>query len=71
MNNYLDKKTERKLIALGNKRFYRALILSVLWEVFILAWWLVWSVNSQRPFADIRTYFPLVFCVIPFCCLAF
>jgi hypothetical protein len=66
-SKYLDKKTERKLIEKGNKRFYTALMLSVIWEVIVLAWWFTWSINAQRPLDDIRTYIPLVLCVIPFC----
>ena len=65
-HKYLDKKTERKLIEKGNKRFYTAWMLSVIWEIIILAWWFTWSINSQRPLDDIRTYIPLIMCVVPF-----
>lgn len=66
MKAYLDKNAERKLTALGDKRFYKAFIVSIAWEILVLVLWIFWSINSQRAFGDIRTYLPIVFCVIPF-----
>lgn len=67
MKEYLNKNAERNLLELGNKKFYKALILTVIWEIFIFTLWFVWVVKFQRPLEDIRTYLPLVFCAIPFC----
>lgn len=66
MNEYLNKNTESKLIALGNKRYYRAWILTVAWILFVLVAFLLFMIKNQRSFFEIRNYILLVFCVLPF-----
>ncbi len=66
MDKYLDKNTERKLIALGNKRYYRALILTALWIFFVLAAFVVFMLTDHRDFSELRNYILLAFVVLPF-----
>lgn len=66
MDKYLDKNTERKLVALGNKRYYRALILTALWMLFVLVAFVVFMLTDHRDFSVLRNYILLVFCILPF-----
>ena len=66
MNKYLDKNTERKLISLGNKRFYKVLALTVAWIVFVIAGFIMFVINEERSFADLHNYIILLLCILPF-----
>ena len=66
MKEYLDKNTERKLIALGNKRFYRVLVLTVAWILFVIIGFITFVLNEGRSFTDAQNYVILLFCVLPF-----
>lgn len=66
MKQYLGKNAESKLTALGNRRFYKALIFTLTWEILLIAVWIAWSVISLMSFGDMRTYLPLALGVIPF-----
>jgi hypothetical protein len=66
MNKFLDKNTERKLIALGHKRFYRVLALTVAWISFVIAVFILFVINEERSFADLHNYIILLLCILPF-----
>jgi len=66
MKEYLDKNTERKLIALGNKRFYRVLALTIAWIVLVIAGFIMFVINEGRSFADLHNYIILLLCILPF-----
>lgn len=66
MNKFLDKNTERKLIALGNKRFYRVLALTIAWIVLVIAGFIMFVINEGRSFADLHNYIILLLCILPF-----
>lgn len=66
MNKFLDKNTERKLIALGNKRFYRVLALTIAWIVLVIAGFIMFVINEGRSFADFHNYIILLLCILPF-----
>ena len=60
MKEYLDKNTERKLIALGNKRFYRVLALTIAWIAFVIIGFITFVINEERSFADLHNYIILL-----------
>ena len=62
----LDPSAERRLIAMGNKKYYRVLILTTLWSVAVVACWLAVMLGGQYSFARIPAYLPLLLCVLPF-----
>ena len=66
MNEYLDKKTESRLIALGNKKYYRTLALTVGWIALVVVLWLAVMLVSELSFATLPYYIPLVLCALPF-----
>ena len=66
MNEYLDKNTEDRLVAIANKRYYRVLLLSICWIVVLLFCWFAFMIFGERSFSLIANYIPLIFLVIPF-----
>jgi hypothetical protein len=66
MNHRLNSTAEQKLRSLGNKRYYRTLILTVVWLVLVLAGFLAFMIVSKRSFADFRNYLILLLCLLPF-----
>ena len=66
MKEYLDKNTEKKLITLGNKRFYRVLALTVAWIAFVIIVFITFVINEERSFADLHNYIILLLCILPF-----
>ena len=66
MKNKLDPKIEARFIALGNKRYYRTLVLTVVWILLVIAAFLVFVILTERSFADLGNYLILLFCIVPF-----
>ena len=66
MKNKLDPKIEARFIALGNKRYYRSLVLTVVWILLVIAAFLVFVILTERSFADLGNYLILILCIIPF-----
>ena len=66
MSSRLDKSTEEKLIALGNKRYYRTLALTIAWIVFVPTALVITLITTNRSVADPRYYIPLILLVLPF-----
>ena len=66
MNHRLNSTAEQKLRSLGNKRYYRTLILTVVWVALVLTGFLVFMIVSKRSFADFRNYLILLLCLLPF-----
>ncbi|MBO5968747.1 MAG: zinc ribbon domain-containing protein [Clostridia bacterium] len=66
MKNKLDLKIEARFIALGNKRYYRALVLTAVWILLVIAAFLVFVISTERSFADLGNYLILLLCIIPF-----
>ena len=67
MMNKLDPRAEARLIALGNKRYYRVLILTAAWILFVICAFVVFVISTERSFSDFRNYFILLLCILPFC----
>ena len=66
MKNKLDPKIEARFIALGNKRYYRTLVLTVVWILLVIAAFLVFVISTESSFADLGNYLILILCIIPF-----
>ena len=66
MKNKLDPKIEARFIALGNKRYYRTLILTAVWILLVIASFLVFVISTERSFADLGNYLILLLCIVPF-----
>ena len=66
MNNHLHSDSERKLIALGNKRYYCTLALTVAWIILVLAGFAIFMITTKRSFNNFRNYLFLILCVLPF-----
>ena len=66
MKEYLNKNSERKLQELGNRRFYKVLVLTVAWITFVVVGFITFVINDGRSFADIHNYIILVLCILPF-----
>ena len=66
MKNKLDPKIEARFIALGNKRYYRTLVLTAVWILLVIAAFLVFVISTERSFADLGNYLILLLCIIPF-----
>ncbi|MBQ7923341.1 MAG: hypothetical protein IJ325_12345 [Clostridia bacterium] len=62
----LDKNTERKLIALGKRQYYKVLLLTSLWIVGVIAAWYAYAVTRERPLTHPTSFiFPLLI-ILPF-----
>ena len=66
MNTHLTPTAEAKLIALGNKRYYRTLALTVAWLIFVTAAFVVSVTLGKRSLAEPRSYLVLILWVLPF-----
>jgi hypothetical protein len=66
MSKYLDKKEENILVSLGNRKYYITLLLTVLWIAFVIVFFVVFMVGTDRSFSDSRNYVILFLCVLPF-----
>ncbi len=66
MSSRLDKSAEEKLIALGNKRYYRVLALTIAWIIFVPTALVITLITTNRSVADPRYYIPLILLVLPF-----
>ena len=66
MNEFLNKKIENKLIALGNKRYKKTLLLTLAWIYLVLVFFVLFIIRSERSFAEIRNYIVLLLAIIPF-----
>ena len=65
MNEYLDKKIEQKLIDIGNKRYFRAILLTIGWSILVVIFWLLFMILGCHSFLFIANYVPLVLCALP------
>ena len=66
MTDRLDPNTERKLLRLGNKKYFKTLALTILWCVGVLSAGAVWAILSERPINSPSNFiFPLL-CILPF-----
>lgn len=62
----LDIHTEKRLIALGKKRFWKVLLLTVAWIVAIIILWRLYLIHFNRLFTHPTSFaFPL-FMILPF-----
>ena len=66
MNEYLNKNAELRLIKLGNRRYYRTLVLTVGWIVLVVVAWLCVMMGGKYSFARVPSYLPLLLCILPF-----
>ena len=66
MKEYLNKNSERKLQELGNKRFYKVLVLTVAWITFVVVSFVMFVISDGRSFAEMRNYILLAPCILPF-----
>lgn len=66
MNEYLNKNVELRVIKLGNRRYYRTLVLTVGWIVLVVVAWLCIMMGGQYSFTRVPSYLPLILCVLPF-----
>ena len=66
MNTHLTPTAEAKLTALGNKRYYRTLALTVAWLIFVTAAFVVSVTLGKRSLAEPRNYLVLILWVLPF-----
>ncbi len=66
MNERLSPKTERRLIALGNRKYCTALILTVGWIVLMLALWVLSDLYWGRPFLSAYNLAFPALCILPF-----
>lgn len=66
MNTHLTPTAEAKLIALGNKRYYRTLALTVAWLIFVTAAFVVSVTLGKRSLAEPQSYLVLILWVLPF-----
>lgn len=66
MNEHLDRSTEARLIAIGNKRYYKAVTFTIVWSVIIGTFWLAFMLLGNRSFTLIANYLPLLLCFFPF-----
>ena len=66
MNEYLDEKIEQKLIDIGNKRYYRAMIFTIAWILIVIVSWVLFMLFGSKSFSLTKNYAPLILCVIPF-----
>ena len=66
MKERFSPETERKLLALGNRRYFRVLALTIGWILLVLAAWLYTAVHFARGFTSPSHFvFPLLW-VLPF-----
>ncbi len=66
MNTHLTPTAEAKLTALGNKRYYRTLALTVAWLIFVTAAFVVCVTLGKSSLAEPHSYLILVLWVLPF-----
>ncbi len=66
MNPHLNPNTEEKLITLGNKRYYRTLVLTIGWIVLVLTAFAAYMIALKRSFAEPQNYLILILCILPF-----
>lgn len=66
MKERFPPETERKLLALGNRRYFRVLTLTIGWILLVFAVWLYTAFRSERGFTSPSNFvFPLLW-VLPF-----
>ena len=66
MNHRLNSTAEQKLIALGNKRYYRTLVLTIAWLILVMAAFVVSMTLGKRSLDEPRNYLVLILWVLPF-----
>ena len=66
MNLQLTPAAEQKLRSLGNKHYYRTLILTGIWLILVIAAFAVYMISSKRSFAEPQNYLVLILCILPF-----
>ena len=66
MNEHLDSSIEAKLLAIGNKRYHKAMILTWAWIAVVIVGWLFWMIWKSRAFSLVPNYLPLILCALPF-----
>ena len=66
MKECLDKTIENKIIAVGNKRYYRVLVLTGAWIVIVIISWLTFMIFANRSFLAMPNYLPLALCFLSF-----
>lgn len=66
MKEYFDKDIENKLTALGNKKYCKALILTIAWIGLMMTAWIFFTIKSERSFDDPSNFIYPLLCVLPF-----
>lgn len=66
MNHRLNSTAEQKLRSLGNKRYYRILVLTIGWIVLVLTAFVAYMIALKRSFAEPQNYLILILCILPF-----
>ena len=66
MNHRLNSTAEQKLRSLGNKRYYRTLVLTIGWIVLVLTAFVAYMIALQRSFAEPQNYLILLLGILPF-----
>lgn len=66
MNTHFTPTAEAKLTALGNKRYYRTLALTVAWLIFVTAAFVVSMSLGKHSWAEPRGYLVLILWILPF-----
>ena len=61
-----DRISEQKLRSLGNKRYYRTLVLTIGWIVLVLTAFVAYMIALKRSFAEPQNYLILILCILPF-----
>ncbi len=66
MKEHLSPETERKLISLGNRKYFRALFLTVGWIMLMIVLWIITALKWNRSFTSPSNFVYPVLCVLPF-----
>ena len=61
-----DRISEQKLRSLGNKRYYRTLVLTIGWIVLVLTAFVAYMIALKRSFAQPQNYLILLLAILPF-----
>ena len=61
-----DRISEQKLRSLGNKRYYRTLVLTIGWIVLVLTAFVAYMIALKRSFAEPQNYLILLLAILPF-----
>ena len=66
VSKHFDRSVEARLIAIGTRRYYGVMLVTVAWIAAVISQWLFIMISENYSFASVQKYIPLVLCAIPF-----